>query len=394
MSSSSEMTGFLERLRKVLFSDEKVYIGNKPFTHMKRLLIAVSACLLSIPVLSQKKDPLVNDSRNVFAVKDAKFFQEDKLTPEGKRTFQLARQEYAGVRNPKFTIVANKVLNWGPDGALGLAGTPTVDPRKALEEMARTRRRLLEMKEKLQPQMPDIYALLADPEMKAKLSGIGCSWNTDILTSVKDQGSCGSCWAFAANATFEHTYRRVYGNSTRPDLSEQHLLDCAKYCDGSKDAGDCPNGGFSDACFDYMVCNGVAKETDKPYLGYERACTTARAGYGAYGWIKILQANGDWPTIDQVKANILAYGAVVTYVRVNNAFKAYGGGVFNGTPSNFDLKLNHAVTIVGWCDDQNAWIIKNSWGDDWGPYGGYAYVDYGNINIGRHIFVVLPKQSL
>lgn len=359
---------------------------------MKRILVSISACLLAMPVLSQKKDPLVNDSRGVFTVKDAKFFQEEKLNEEGKRTLQMARQEYAGVRNPKYTVVANRILNYGPDASLGLAGTPTIDTRKALEEINRTRRLLLDMKKKLEPQMPDIYRLLADPEMKAKLSGIGCSWNTNILTPVKNQGACGSCWAFAANATFEHSYRKIYNSPSRPDLSEQHLLDCANKCDGSKDAGDCPNGGWSDICFDFMTCNGVGSESDKPYLGSERACKNVNPSYGAHGWYQVLQANGDWPTRDQVKAHISAYGAVVTYIRATSSFRAYGGGVFNGSPSDFSRKLNHAVTIVGWCDDQNAWIIKNSWGDEWGPYGGYAYVDYDNVNIGRYIYVVLPKQ--
>jgi cathepsin L len=176
-------------------------------------------------------------------------------------------------------------------------------------------------------------------------------------------------------------------------MSEQHLLDCGKNCSGSKDAGDCPNGGFSDICFDYLTCTGVAKESDKPYMGFEQACSNARPTYSAYGWSQVLQTNGDFPTPEQIKLHISFFGAVATYIRSNASFKAYGGGVYNGAPSNFDQKLNHAVTIVGWCDDKNAWIIKNSWGDDWGPYGGYAYVDYGHLNIGRYVYVVIPKQS-
>jgi len=361
---------------------------------MKRNSITVLAILLATTAIAQKRDPLVNESQGVFTVKDPKFFQEEKLTLEGKRLLQTAREEFAAVRNPTFTIVANKILNLGPDAALGIEGTPVLDTKKALENLNRSRSRLRELKEKLEPQMPDIYRLVMDPALKAKLSGLDCDWNTSILTPVKSQGSCGSCWAFAAAATFEHTYKKIYRSSANLDLSEQHLLDCAKKCSDGKDAGDCPNGGWSDICFDYMTCNGVASERDKPYSSVEKACSNVRTSYGAFGWYQVLQANGDWPTREQIKAHIRSFGAVATYIRVNSAFRAYGGGIFNGAPSNFDRKLNHAVTIVGWCDDKNAWIIKNSWGEDWGPYGGYAYVDYGNVNIGRYIYVVLPKQNL
>lgn len=58
------------------------------------------------------------------------------------------------------------------------------------------------------------------------------------------------------------------------------------------------------------------------------------------------------------------------------------------TYSSCPNATNHAVTIVGWCSD--AWIIKNSWGDDWG-YGGYAYIAFNTYNIGRNVFYVFPQ---
>ena len=116
--------------------------------------------------------------------------------------------------------------------------------------------------------------------------------------------------------------------------------------------------------------------------------------------------NVSFPTTDQVKAAITLFGAVTTYVFARS-WGSYGTGVLNAIPNaavttytytgsdgrtyacgaNY---INHAVTIVGWCDAKNAWIIKNSWGTDWGSYGGYAYVAYNTYNIAKYVYYVVP----
>ena len=68
-------------------------------------------------------------------------------------------------------------------------------------------------------------------------------------------------------------------------------------------------------------------------------------------------------------------------------FFGYAGGVYNGYPSTNPNVHDHEVIIVGWCDDLKAWIIKNSWGTNWGPYGGYAYVGYDQCNIGKYVYL-------
>jgi C1A family cysteine protease len=74
-----------------------------------------------------------------------------------------------------------------------------------------------------------------------------------------------------------------------------------------------------------------------------------------------------------------------------STFYSYGGGVYNGYPSGDPNNIDHAVTIVGWYEPWKAWIIKNSWGTGWGPYGGYAYVNYNASNIGKWIYWVYPN---
>jgi C1A family cysteine protease len=102
---------------------------------------------------------------------------------------------------------------------------------------------------------------------------------------------------------------------------------------------------------------------------------------------------GRFPTRDEIKNYVTYYGSVVTYMKAGtSSFSWYRGGIYNGYPNTNAYDIDHAVTIVGWCDQYNAWIIKNSWGTGWG-YSGYAYVDYNNCNIGKFVYYIMPKPS-
>jgi len=228
---------------------------------------------------------------------------------------------------------------------------------------------------------------------KILIGASGCTLNTAHLTPVKNQGGCGSCWAFAAAAAFEHNYRMNFGVVT--DLSDQDILSCGKACDNS-DAGSC-SGGWEYKGLEYIKCTGVSTEALYPYTdapGPETAaatdaCLSKDKTYFASGWVKI----GDsYPSDAMVKAAILTYGAVTTAVNASG-WSGYGGGVMDAYP-NGSLSgptINHAVTIVGWCDTKNAWIVKNSWGTGWGPYRGYCYVKYGHYNINNRVYAVLAN---
>ncbi len=213
-------------------------------------------------------------------------------------------------------------------------------------------------------------------------------WAGAWLTPVKNQGGCGSCWAFAACATFETTFRKFYGTSRIVDASEQDLLDCGKTCNGY-DAGSC-GGGYSDRAFDYMRCFATNTESYKPYVGHDEACYSKPKTLRAYTWGQVYP--GGFPSVSTVKAYVQAYGAVVTYVQAEGAWFSYTGGILNGHASSSSYGINHAVTIVGWNDYYHSWIIKNSWGTSWG-YSGYAYVNYDDYNIGKYIYYVYPYYS-
>jgi cathepsin L len=232
----------------------------------------------------------------------------------------------------------------------------------------------------------------------------GCTINTSYLTPVKDQLSCGSCWAFSAAATWEHSYKKIFSSTVNHNLSEEDMVNCGKTCAGD-DAGSC-SGGHTFKAFDYIKCFKVATEANYPYTATNAACMAKPKTYGAFFHGQV-GTNVSFPTTDQVKAAITLYGAVTTYVFARS-WGSYGTGVLNAIPNaavttytytgsdgrtyacgaNY---INHAVTIVGWCDAKNAWIIKNSWGTDWGSYGGYAYVAYNTYNIAKYVYYVVPR---
>ena len=219
-------------------------------------------------------------------------------------------------------------------------------------------------------------------------------WNSrNYLTYAKDQSSprehphcsqfpditsCGSCWAFTAVAAFEITQRMTNGFiSKETNFSEQRVADCAT--DAFPTTGCC--GGYPAKAFKFFEATPLSWETQGPYKGKSGPCkSSSNSGH--------LAADSDWvdysnktkPSRQKVKEAICEYGAVSTGVGTTNTWYYYKDGVFRGGPKQ---KVNHAITIVGWDDDKNAWLIKNSWGADWGM-GGFAWVDYDYNGIGTY----------
>lgn len=115
----------------------------------------------------------------------------------------------------------------------------------------------------------------------------GCTLNTSILSPVKDQGACGSCWSFAAGAVYEHGYKLTFGGVK--DISEQDILSCGINC-SSDNAGSC-SGGWEFRALDYMLCTGVASETVYPYTNAgsttEAACLSKAKSSSLAGWIRM-----------------------------------------------------------------------------------------------------------
>ncbi|MCK4340214.1 MAG: hypothetical protein KAY37_00640 [Phycisphaerae bacterium] len=205
----------------------------------------------------------------------------------------------------------------------------------------------------------------------------------NYCSPIKDQESCGSCWAFATMGSVESAIKiREGGNFT--NLSEQWLISCT-------DAGSC-EGGWHTESYQYLRCNGwpsacgfsgAVLERDFPYEAAEPPCNNCPYPhpYCIDSWAALGPRWGI-PSVEQIKQAILEHGPVSTCVYVDYPFQAYDGDVFNACTNN--QPINHAVVLVGWDDNQGTngvWFLRNSWGPYWGE-NGYMRIEYGCSLIG------------
>lgn len=186
--------------------------------------------------------------------------------------------------------------------------------------------------------------------------------------TVKNQGSCGSCWAFGSVAAHESGYDYQGGSSY--NLSEQHLLDC------NSSGYNCNGGWF------VFYSSGLPSESCYPYVGYKKSCTSGSCSRyapisGAY------YASGyPYPSVSTIKNRIQNYGAVAAAVYANSSFQYYSSGCYT---SCYNYSVNHAILLCGWddnrCGSTDVWRLKNSWGTSWGE-NGFMWIKYGCSRVG------------
>jgi cathepsin L len=193
------------------------------------------------------------------------------------------------------------------------------------------------------------------------------SWlDQNGVTPVKDQGNCGSCWAFGTHGAFEGSFAIL--NQSMINSSEQDTLDCSG-------EGDCGGGWFA---FQYLIDTGSADESDYPYTAVKGACKSGvNRPYKAEAW-GYVDSTVEIPSVATIKQALCEYGPLAIALRATPAFQAYTSGVFNEKDPG---DVNHAVTLIGWDDAKNAWRIKNSWGTGWGE-SGYMWIAYDSNKVG------------
>jgi cathepsin L len=217
---------------------------------------------------------------------------------------------------------------------------------------------------------------------------------TNTITVIEDQGACGDCWAFATAGAFEAS---LYWQSNQTssltkeppdhDASEQQILDCTTPAQPARNS--C-QGGWHDDALDYLKKSGVFQRSKYSQGNYTAAkaqqCRVQGSPtYFISNWDYV--GNGVIPPDEAIKAALCAHGPVVTAVD-STGWDDYKGGVYVGqvsknlTWNNIQRSdIDHEVVIVGWDNSQEAWIIKNSWGSNWGDKG-FMLLKQGTANVG------------
>ena len=187
-------------------------------------------------------------------------------------------------------------------------------------------------------------------------------WTTvpNIVNPVKNQGQCGSCWAFSATATTESA-NAIYRKMKVPDLSEQQLVSCS-----SSQGNQGCNGGWPDWAFKYVIAyTGQDSESSYPYKAITGVCKAS-----------LQNIAGNVATFTDVTANSCSsmMAAVVVQpvsvaIYVDSAFQSYSSGIYSDNNCN-GQSVNHAVQVVGYNNAGTAyWKVRNSWGASWGEQG-------------------------
>jgi KDEL-tailed cysteine endopeptidase len=210
--------------------------------------------------------------------------------------------------------------------------------------------------------------------LKAEVGSYGCKtfsssasgapasvdWrNNGAVTSVKDQGQCGSCWSFSSTGAVEGAWAISKGQLI--DLSEQELVDCAT---GVSYGSHGCNGGQMEGAFKFIIENGQCSLSSYPYTAKDGSCQKCSS-------VAHISSCSDVKPNDQVsmKAAVAQQPVAVAIEADTRYFQSYSGGIL--TSSSCGTSLDHGVLTVGYGEEngQKYWLVKNSWGTTWGEKG-------------------------
>ncbi|XP_026710656.1 dipeptidyl peptidase 1 [Athene cunicularia] len=216
------------------------------------------------------------------------------------------------------------------------------------------------------------------PELLKKVSSLPESWDwrnvsgVNYVSPVRNQGSCGSCYAFSSMGMLEARIRILTNNTQKPIFSPQQVVSCSQYSQGC-------DGGFP-----YLIAGkyvqdfGVVEEDCFPYTAQDSPCTFKRSCYHYYT-SEYHYVGGFYGGCNEalMKLELVQHGPMAVAFEVYNDFMLYKEGIYHHTGLQDDFNpfelTNHAVLLVGYGTDPDSgekfWIVKNSWGTSWGEDG-------------------------
>lgn len=205
------------------------------------------------------------------------------------------------------------------------------------------------------------------------------NWVTKgAVTPVKNQGQCGSCWAFSTTGGMEGSWEIATG--TLKSLSEQQLVDCSKQNNGC-------GGGSMELAFSFEKGTNIAAESSYPYTARDGSCkssyTTAIPKGGITGYKSVGTSSSSLMSAIQQQPVSVAIEAD------QNAFQGYTGGIIT---SSCGTSLDHGVLAVGYDSSAGYFLVKNSWGASWGANGYVKIGTSGNV-CGIHSDASYPTAS-
>lgn len=181
-------------------------------------------------------------------------------------------------------------------------------------------------------------------------------WRTkNVVTPVKDQGQCGSCWAFAAAEVLESAYALKTGDL--PVLSPQELVDCESTSVGC-------SGGYPDHALEYTVQHGLELEKDYPYTARDGTCHSKDTQYKLSACFEVP------PDDEKILQQAVAVAPVIVLIEADQrVFQLYQSGIISA--KSCGQSIDHAVQLVGYGEEngKDYWLVRNSWGSSWGEDG-------------------------
>jgi cathepsin L len=232
------------------------------------------------------------------------------------------------------------------------------------------------------------YEPVEEPEpVKSGVTGDIVNWvNKGAVTPIKNQGQCGSCWSFSATGSMEGA--KFLKTGTLTSLSEQNLVDCS-----TAQGNDGCNGGLMDQAFQYVIQNnGIDTEDSYPYTATgPNTCQFSSSNVG--------DTISNYQDVTSGSESALQTAANQQPVSVaidasNNSFQLYTSGVYY-EPACSSTSLDHGVLVVGYGTDNSGtdyWLVKNSWGTDWGMNGYIQMSRNKNNNCGIATSASYPIQ--